>query len=162
MRNGSRSHDPTAEYADVAALWMTVRTASHKDAEQLGPPFKQLGYPAEATEIRRRLQRNATTDYAAWVFDAKSGSGVIGFAAGHLLRPYENEAAAAQLMILVMDERHRAGGGGTALVNQFESWATSRGASRSVVSFGLDRVATHEFCARRGYECTGVSFGRQL
>ena len=51
-------NDPTAEYADVAALWMTVRTASHEDAEQLGPPFKQLGYPAEATEIPRRLQRN--------------------------------------------------------------------------------------------------------
>ena len=128
----------------------------------MAPPFKQLGYPAEATEIRRRLQRNATTYDAAWVFDADSGSGVIGFAAGHLLRPYENEAAVAQLMILVMDERHRAGGGGTALVNQFESCATSRGASRSVVGSGLDRVAMHEFCARRGYECTGVSFGRQL
>ena len=69
QRDSSGTKRPTAEYADVAALWMTVRTASHEDAEQLGPPFKQLGYPTEATEIRRRLQRNATTDYAAWVFD---------------------------------------------------------------------------------------------
>jgi len=141
---------------------MTVRTASPNDAEQLVPLFTQLGYPTEATEIRRRLQRNATTEYAAWVFEAVSGSGVIGFAAGHLLLPYENDAAAAQLMILVVDERHRASGAGTALVNQFESWATSRGASRSIVSSGLDRVATHDFYIQRGYKHTGVRFGRQL
>jgi len=138
-----------------------VRSASPEDAEQLVPPFDQLGYPTEAAEIGRRLQRNATSDYAAWVFDADSGSGAIGFAAGHLLLPYENDAAAAQLMILVVDE-HRASGDGIALVEQFESWATARGASRSIVSSGLDRVATHGFYLRRGYEHTGVRFGRQL
>lgn len=141
---------------------MTVRTASLDDAEQLVPLYAQLGYQTEATEIHRRLQRNATSDYSAWVFDTGSGSGVIGFAAGHLLLPYENAAAAAQLMILVVDERHRASGAGSALVGEFEWWAAKRGATRSIVSSGLDRAATHEFYVRRGYARTGLRFGRQL
>ena len=138
---------------------MTVRSASPEDAEHLVPLVDQLGYPTKAAEIGRRLQRNATSDYAAWVFDANSGSGVIGFAAGHLLLPYEDDAAAAQLMILVADELHGASGAGIALVEQFESWATARGASRSIVSSGLDRVATHRFYLPRGYEHTGCASG---
>ena len=156
------SRESFAPPPDSHDLPMTVRSASREDAEQLVPLFTQLGYPTDATEISRRLRRNATSEYAAWVFDAGSGSGVVGFAAGHLLLPYENDPAAAQLMILVVDERHRATGAGTALVNQFESWATARGARRAVVSSGLDRVATHEFYVRRGYKHTGARFGRQL
>lgn len=141
---------------------MTVRAASLEDAESLVPLLEQLGYPAEPAEIRRRLQRTTARDYAAWVFVTDSGSDVIGFAAGHLLLPYENDAPAAQLMILVVDERHRGSGVGTALLDAFEAWATSRGASRVIVSSGLERVATHAFYVRQGWARTGVRFGRQL
>lgn len=43
--------------------------------------FKQLGYPTEAAEISRPLQRDATSEYAAWIFDEGSSSGVIDFGA---------------------------------------------------------------------------------
>ncbi|MEV0649511.1 GNAT family N-acetyltransferase [Phytomonospora sp. NPDC050363] len=141
---------------------MTVRPATSGDAPRLVALFEQLGYPSTAEAIAARLERNTAPGYRAWVFDAGDGSGPAGFAGGHVLLPWEHDDPAAQLMILVVDERRRGRGVGKALVAVFEEWARDQGAVRLLVGSGTAREKTHRFYLNRGFEQTGLRFAKRL
>ncbi|WP_372451579.1 GNAT family N-acetyltransferase [Glycomyces salinus] len=124
--------------------------------------FEQLGYPTTPGRLTARLERNATSEYQAWVFEADDRSSIIGFAGGHILHPYEDDAPAAQLMILIVDEQRRGSGAGAALVAVFEQWAQQQGATRVGISSGAERTKAHRFYEGRGYKATGLRFGKRL
>lgn len=140
---------------------VTVRAATPDDASALVALFAQLGHPASREAIAARLVRNAIPGYAAWVFDTDD-LGVVGFAGGHVLLPFENDDPAAQLMILVVDERSRGRGVGKTLVAVFEDWARGQGAAQAVVGSGNGRVEAHHFYEGRGYEQRGLRFKKPL
>lgn len=140
---------------------MTVRAAEMGDAAELAGLFAELGHPADAAAVAARIGRNTRPEYESWVYVTDDGT-VAGFAGGHLLHPWENEAPAAQLMILVVGERYRGLGVGTTLVDAFEAWARREGAWRVLVTSRTAREAAHRFYVGRGYEQNGLRFGKRL
>lgn len=119
-----------------------VRTVELQDSAALEGLFLALGYPASQSAIRKRLTRlRWDPTYAAWV--AVQDGPIIGFAAGHIVHPVEEDNLAAQLIALVISPRHERTGAGTALVYEFETWACSNGARRALVSSGEQRREAH-------------------
>lgn len=142
-----------------AGIW--VRAATVDDAANLEDLFAALGYPAAGADISRRLARlHADAAYESWV--AVEGGAIIGFAAGHVLFPVEDDQPAAQLIALVTTPAHQGAGAGSALCLEFEKWARDCGAGRLLVNSGEHRVETHRFYQRRGYARTGVRFGKSV
>lgn len=93
-----------------------------QDSAALEGLFVVLGYPAPQSAIRKRLTRlRSDPTYAAWV--AVQDESLVGFAAGHVVHPVEEDNPAAQLIALVIAPRHERTGAGTALAYEFETWA---------------------------------------
>lgn len=138
-----------------------IRQTHLEDAGTLVGLFDALGYPADAATIQRRLSRlHSDASCESWV--ACRDDAVIGFAAGHLVHPIEEDYPVGQLIALVTAPQHEGSGVGRALVEQFEVWAQRSGAGRLLASSGDHRVETHAFYLRRGYTRTGLRFGKSL
>jgi GNAT superfamily N-acetyltransferase len=138
-----------------------LRQTRIDDSGALVSLFAALGYPTDAATTQRRLSRlHSDASYESWVA-CKDGA-VVGFAAGHLAHPVEEDFPVGQLIALVTAPRHEGTGVGQALVEQFEAWAESSGARRLVVSSGTHRVETHAFYLQRGYTQTGLRFGKSV
>ena len=106
---------------------MLNRNATPREA----PCFARLA--SSAIQVSERLSRLlADQTYAARAC-ALDGS-IVGFAAGHLVFPIENDTPAAQPIALVTAEHVRGQGVGSALGREFEDWAMPRGASRAIVN----------------------------
>ncbi|ASU58590.1 GNAT family N-acetyltransferase [Nocardiopsis dassonvillei] len=141
---------------------VTTRTVRAADADGLVPLYTALSHPATAAQIRSRLERLAgDPTYELWVAEAAAGE-LLGFAAGHLLFPVEDDTPAAQLIALVTAEEARGKGVGTALCAAFETWAVERGAARAVLNSSTGRTGAHAFYTRRGYTASGVRFSKPL
>ena len=70
-----------------------------QDSAALEGLFVTLGYPAPQSAIRKRLKRlRSDPTYAAWV--AVQDESIVGFAAGHIVHPVEEDNPAAQLIAL--------------------------------------------------------------
>ncbi len=71
---------------------------------------------------------------------------------------------AAQVMGLVVDERHRSGGVGGALLEAAEAWARARGCRDLLVATRVTRERAHAFYRRHGYGLLKTShmFTRRL
>ena len=87
---------------------------------------------------------------------------LLGFAAGHLVFPIEDDTPAAQLIALVTAENSRGHGVGTALCAAFESWAIKNGATRAVLNSSTQRLTAHAFYTARGYVSSGIRFSKTL
>lgn len=132
---------------------MHVRPANLHDAPGIAPLLGQLGYPTSAEAFAARLARlGGSGDDPAWVAVDPDDDAILGFAAGHLFRPYELDAPVAELTALVITEHRRRTGAGKALVTAFEEWATEAGSARVTVASSLQRTGAHAFYARLGYE----------
>ncbi|MET9710335.1 GNAT family N-acetyltransferase [Nocardiopsis alba] len=132
------------------------------DADRLVPLFSALSYPASTKRIRARLERlGQDPTYEAWVVEDSRWE-LVGFAAGHMLFPIEDDVPAAQLIALVTAEHARGRGVGAALCSAFERWATGRGAARVQLNSGERRSEAHDFYSGRGYTASGVRFSKRL
>ncbi|WP_150251548.1 GNAT family N-acetyltransferase [Nocardiopsis deserti] len=141
---------------------VTTRTVRFSDADGLVPLYAALSHPSTATQVRSRLERLAgDPTYGFWVGEAASGE-LLGFAAGHLLFPVEDDAPAGQLIALVTAEDARGRGVGTALCAVFEAWAVERGATRTMLNSSTRRTEAHAFYMRRGYTASGVRFSKPM
>ena len=140
---------------------VTVRRASRDDSAAVSPLLDQLGYPVTPDELAGRFDRveDALGD-AAWVA-LDDVEAIVAFAAGHLFLPFELRSPVAELTALVVDERHRRGGAGSALVAAFESWATAAGAVRFSVATAFRRQDAHVFYERLGYQQLARKYEKQ-
>ncbi|APC35686.1 GNAT family N-acetyltransferase [Nocardiopsis dassonvillei] len=139
-----------------------IRTVRASDADGLVPLYAALSHPSTAAQVRGRLERlTGDPTYGFWVGEAASGE-LLGFAAGHLLFPVEDDTPAAQLIALVTAEDARGRGLGTALCAAFEAWAVERGAARTMLNSSARRTEAHAFYTRRGYTASGVRFSKPL
>ncbi|WP_211220639.1 GNAT family N-acetyltransferase [Gordonia shandongensis] len=139
-----------------------IRSVRAADVEMLVELFNDLSYPATADQILSRVSRLLRDDmYRMWVVE-NGENGLDGFAAGHIVFPVEDDQPAAQLIALVTSEHARGGGLGAELCAAFEEWALSQGAHRAVVNSGSDRLRSHDFYKSRGWERTGLRFGKRL
>ena len=141
---------------------MPIRIAVPADAPAISELLGQLGYPAPVPEITPRLR--ALSDFpsaSAFVATDRYGE-VVGVVTAHLIPSIHDNEPVAWLTTLVVQEDARGAGIGSALVEHIEKWATNNGARRLSVTSAMHRKEAHEFYEKRGYENTGLRFGKSL
>jgi GNAT superfamily N-acetyltransferase len=137
-----------------------IRPATAGDATALGRLLGQLGYPTDANDIPARIEKlGARPGTIVLVAESDDGD-VIGAATVHLFDALHTDAPNAWLTAVVVDERARGRGVGSALVVRAEDWAIRHGAQRISLTSALHRTRAHEFYKARQYQHTGVRLTR--
>src|SRR5689334_13312025 len=139
----------------------TIRPAIASDAPALARMLDQLGYPTEASEIPKRLERMAERP-GTTVFVAEQGGAPVGVVTVHLFTALHTSEPVAWLTALVVEETARGTGVGSALVQRAEEWAVRHGASRLALTSALRRTEAHQCYKTRDYVHTGVRLAKEL
>jgi GNAT superfamily N-acetyltransferase len=126
-----------------------VRLADIADAAALATLSAQLGYPADAETIKKRLiglQQNP--EHA--VFVAESDATLVGWLHVFLRQLLESELM-AEVGGLVVDERARGAGVGRSLMARAEQWARDHGCAAVTLRTNVVRKDAHAFYEKLGY-----------
>jgi GNAT superfamily N-acetyltransferase len=135
---------------------LRIRPAASGDAAPLGHLLEQLGYPTDAAEIPERIEKlHARPGTMVLVAEDERGE-ILGVVTVHLFQSIHASEPAAWLTSLVVEEKARGQGIGSALVLRAEEWAIRHGALRISLTSALHRERAHEFYKTRDYEHTGV------
>jgi GNAT superfamily N-acetyltransferase len=138
--------NPPAKQAPIK-----IRRAKSTDAAQIAELAGQLGYPATAAEIAKRLRRiKPPSQHAALVAESPDQK-IIGWL--HVsVSPLLEVPLRAEVngLIVAGDERSR--GTGALLLHAAELWARSRGCKDMSVRSNVIRERAHQFYLRQGYE----------
>ena len=116
----------------------------------------QLGYPVEVDEQKRRLAPLLASDRDAVLVLVDADDVAIGWIHVHH-RLFLEGADQALIAGLVVDEAHRSGGLGAALLREAQGWARARGLRSVRVQSRVERTAAHRFYERQGYTVTKQS-----
>ena len=129
---------------------MRIRRARKTDSVRIAELSTQLGYPATAQEIVRRMKRMRPAALHA-VFVAESEKLVIGWL--HVsVTPLLEVPLRAEVNGRVVDEKRRSAGSGAKLLQAAERWAAKKGCKSVSVRSNVIRERAHEFYLRNGYE----------
>jgi GNAT superfamily N-acetyltransferase len=129
---------------------MEIRSARAEDAGAIAELSGQLGYPAASTEMAARLVQLERAGGNV-VLIAEVEGRVIGWL--HIVGAYRVEyAPSAEITGLVIDERHRGGGIGRALLAAAERWAIEQGFDTVRVRSNVVRARAHAFYEKHGYQ----------
>jgi GNAT superfamily N-acetyltransferase len=139
----------------------TIRTARPGDAEGIAGLLGELGYPADAARVGRRLERIAA-DPSSELFVAEVDGELAGLGGLHVLPLVEHDELGCMLTAMVVAARHRRRGIGAELVGAVERDARSRGCSRLVLSSADRRSDAHAFYESLGFEATGRRFVKSI
>ena len=130
---------------------LKIRRAKSADAPRIAILSGQLGYPATATEMRKRLAGiKPASQHAVFVADSPE-DGVIGWT--HVSKqPLLEVEIRAEVNGLVVAEGQRSLGAGAMLLAAAEEWARKHGCKGMSVRSNVIRERAHEFYERNGYE----------
>ncbi|MGH8212300.1 MAG: GNAT family N-acetyltransferase [Rhodanobacteraceae bacterium] len=126
-----------------------IRAANPADAGPLARLSGQLGYPADAKTIARRLQ-DIGERHAGAVLVAEVDGAVAGWAHALPQARMEHDAN-AELAGLVVEEHMRGTGIGAALLHAVEDWARKHGYPELIVRSNVIRARAYRFYLREGY-----------
>jgi GNAT superfamily N-acetyltransferase len=136
-------------------MTILIREATSKDAEALAQLATQLGYPAQAGQIARRMQALAHDRSCVLAGDANRA--VVGWihieVYGTIL--LDN---VAEILGLVVDERWRGQRVGQALLRAAEEWAAERGCTTVHVRSNVVRDRAYRFYLQNGFQQVKTSF----
>jgi GNAT superfamily N-acetyltransferase len=130
---------------------VTIRKARITDAGRLAELSGQLGYPATAAEIAKRMRklRGGTRD--ALLVAESPAAGLVGWA--HVSVTHLVEVGTrAELNGLIVAEGQRSLGAGALLLAAAEGWARRHGCPSMSVRSNVIRERAHKFYLRNGYE----------
>jgi GNAT superfamily N-acetyltransferase len=130
---------------------LKIRRAKNADAARIAVLSGQLGYPAPATQMRKRLLGiKPASQHAVFVADSPE-DGVIGWV--HVSRqPLLEVEIRAEVNGLVVAEGQRSLGAGALLLAAAEDWARKHGCKGMSVRSNVIRERAHQFYERHGYE----------
>jgi N-acetylglutamate synthase-like GNAT family acetyltransferase len=140
---------------------LVIRDARPADAAGIAELLGELGYPAEAAPVRRRLERIAD-DPSSKLFVAEVSGEIAGLGGLHVLPLVEHDELGCMLTAMVVGAEHRRQGIGAELVGAVEREARIRGCSRLVLSSADRRLDAHAFYETLGFEATGRRFVKPL
>jgi len=130
---------------------ITVRRARTSDASRLAELSGQLGYPATAEEITKRMRKLKPASHNALFVAEAYNSGVVGWA--HVSVTHLVEVGTrAELNGLIVAEGQRSLGAGARLLEAAEGWALRHGCPSMSVRSNVIRERAHKFYERQGYE----------
>jgi ribosomal protein S18 acetylase RimI-like enzyme len=130
-----------------------VRAAKMEDVEAIARLAGELGYPATAADVRKRLDAIAGDPRHA-LFVAVDRTGTV---VGWIQLSEERSVVVdprAEITGLVVDSASRSLGVGRVLVERGENWARSRGLGTIGLRSNVIRERAHEFYVRLGYKVT--------
>jgi len=130
---------------------LKIRRAKSADAPRIAVLSGQLGYPATAAQMRKRLRGiKPASQHAVFVGDSAK-DGVIGWV--HVSRePLLEVEIRAEVNGLVVAEGQRSLGAGAKLLAAAEEWARKHGCKSMSVRSNVIRERAHQFYERHGYE----------
>jgi len=130
---------------------LKIRLAKPRDSARLADLSGQLGYPATAAQIRKRLFGiRPSSQHALFVAETRS-AGVIGWI--HVSKqPLLEVDLRAEINGLVVAEGQRSLGAGAKLLAAAEDWARKHGCTGMSVRSNVIRERAHQFYERNGFE----------
>ena len=132
-----------------------VRAMIRADLPAVRDLLEQLGYALDSAEVARRFAAVVSAPgHAAMVAE------VAGRVAGlvHVYaRPALENPAEAIVQALVVDDAHRRGGLGRALMAAAEAWALARGLRSLALSSNVARTGAHAFYHALGYRTAATA-----
>jgi GNAT superfamily N-acetyltransferase len=137
----------------LASARVKIRRARRGDAERIAQLSGELGYPATAAQVARRLrQLKPTSKHAVFVAESPdAATGLIGWvhvSVSHLL---ESDMR-AEVNGLIVAEGQRSARAGAKLLEAAEEWARRRSCRGMNVRSNVIRERAHGFYERNGYE----------
>ena len=126
----------------------SVRVATSADAEALALLSGQLGYPADAAAILRRM--GGLIDHGVVLVAVDPQGAICGFAHAEprcllIAEPF------VELAALVVPENARGSGAGATLLAAVEAWTREHGIASVRVRSNVLRERAHRFYLREGY-----------
>lgn len=140
-----------------------IRPAQIEDSPRLADLCRQLGYPAEEHEIRRRLDGLLADPIHALLVAETTPGVVVGWVHGYLRRLLIADRY-VELGGLVVDAAYRGRGIGRMLMERMEEWAKAQGAGMIYLRSNVIREQAHRFYRQIGYEQikTSLTFTKSL
>lgn len=130
---------------------MEVRPANPEDATAIAPLLAELGYPVEAEELRRRLERIGGGE-ATGALLAEAEDGPAALIAYQLIEHLERPAPTCRITALVTAREQRRRGAAAALLAALERLARERGCDRLEVTTRPQREDALAFYLGTGFE----------
>jgi len=121
----------------------------------------ELGYPAPAELAAGRIER-FEADPVSRVQVAEVDGAVAGLVATHLVPRLETDALSCRIVALIVAERFRRRGVGSALIEAAEREARLGGARRLDLSSGEWRDDAHAFYEHMGFATNARSYVKRL
>jgi GNAT superfamily N-acetyltransferase len=134
-----------------------IRPMRPTDATHVADLATQLGYPATTEEILHRLIELGGHPRATALVAVDGADKPIGWIQVERT-PSLAVGDTAIIGGLVVDEAHRSGRIGRALLEAGEEWARDQGARTMTVSSRVARERAHRFYEREGYERLKTSY----
>ncbi|MEP6484370.1 MAG: GNAT family N-acetyltransferase [Rudaea sp.] len=129
---------------------VTIRSAEQTDAAALASLSTQLGYPADADTMQRRLHHVRANRIGEVFVAVNNATRVVGWT--HVVERFHLEDESfVELAGLVVDASARSAGVGAALLRKAETWAHEHGHAKLRVRSNVIRERTHGFYRREGY-----------
>jgi GNAT superfamily N-acetyltransferase len=141
---------------------ITVRDATADDAPDVARLLGQLGYPSTAQEVTARLGTWSVDPDGRVLAAVEPTGAVVGCLSVHAIPYFEKTGRWARVVSLVVDDRARRSGVGTALMRAAEDTARHWGCRTVEVTSHRARHDAHAFYQRLGYVDGCAESGRFL
>ena len=129
---------------------MNIRSASHKDIDQLINLLNELGYPSDKDTLTKSLTHyKRSDDYEVLV--AEHEGKVVGCISLHVMKLFHRAGNAGRITSLVVSSENRGKGIGKDLVNAADRYFKSMGCVKTEVTSGDHRKAAHNFYQSEGF-----------
>lgn len=136
-------------------LKQEIRPVDPDDAEAVARLSGELGYPADPTVMRLRIDAIRGSGERAAFVACRTGD-VVGWIEVAIVRHLQADPR-AEIGGLVVASHSRGDGIGARLVAHAERWAVDRGLGTIVVRSQIARADAHRFYLREGYARTKTS-----
>lgn len=130
---------------------LKIRRARLSDAARLAELSGQLGYPASAVEMKRRLKNIRPRNQHATFVAEDPQHGVVGWLHVSAIPLLEVDLR-AEVNGLVVADGQRSCGAGWRLLEEAERWARRHRCKSMSVRSNVIRGRAHRFYERHGYE----------
>lgn len=129
---------------------MIIRPAVPADAPIVADLARQLGYPASAEAAARRLEAIGHDPRAVALVAVLPDEQLVGWIYAYVCLELVSDAR-GEIGGLVVDEGHRNGRIGQALLREAEEWVRRHGCTEIGVHSNVIRSDAHRFYEREGY-----------
>ncbi len=130
---------------------MLIRKAEKADLNKLIPLLAELGYQISEGDFEIQASTYINSEECELLVAHYGEGNLSGFVAGHLFPLIHQPGQVGRIMALIVGEKFRSQGVGSALLESLEFWFRENECMRFEVNSGDHREVAHEFYQSKGY-----------